>query len=308
MNPKSRFHLMIIILILASLACGISDITGPTSATEVPGALDTAVAKSLAETASMQTAIAQGVANQGNPTQGSGSVGAPTIQVQAPTNTLTPSITVSPTSDGAKVSVSQATNCRSGPGTVYDWLGALNPGQEVDILGKDPSGSSFYIKNPTNPSGFCWIWNTYATVSGNVAAVPVFTPMPTPTPAKTSTPTSAPIDFAVSFSEITTCFGFYYVELKVTNTGSLTWQSFESSIKDNVTATTVVHSDDVFQHWNGCNLALSQDDLTPGETGTTDSNLFNYNPAGNSMTATLKLCSVDGQAGTCLTKTITFTP
>jgi len=189
MDHKPRIYLMIIFLVIASLACGFSDLTGQVTSTTDPGALDTAVARSLVETASIQTAVAQGVSSVIAPTQGGGSAGGPTVQSQS---SLTPSLTVSPTSGKAMVSVSNATNCRSGPGTVYDWLGALNPGLEVEILGKDPSNSSYFIKNPTNPSGFCWIWNTYATVTGDLAAVPVYTPMPTPTLAKTATLTTVP--------------------------------------------------------------------------------------------------------------------
>ena len=303
MKSKSRIHLMIIFLILASLGCGVSDITGPTASSDDPDALDTAVAQSLAETASMQTAIAQGVGGSGNPTQG-GAVGVPTIQGQ-PTTQLP---TVSPTTDKAMVSVSQATNCRSGPGTTYDWLGALNPGQEVEILGKDPSGSSFYIQNPTNPSGFCWIWNTYATVTGSTAAVPRYTPMPTPTPAKTATPTKVPVDFSVSFSEVAFCSS-WYIEFTIVNTGSSNWQSYQTTVTDTVTTSTEVYQNDIFMDYDSvCTVSLTQNDLTPGETGNASSDAFFVNPAGHPMTATIKVCSADGLGGTCLSKSITFTP
>ena len=306
MNPKSRIHLMIIFLILTSLACGVSDITGSDSPTEAPGALDTAVAKSLAETASMQTAVAQGVANVANPTQDGGSVGAPTIQVQL--SSQTPSITVSPTTDKAMVSVSQSTNCRSGPGTTYEWLGALNPGQEVEILGKDSSGSSFYIKNPTNPSGFCWIWNTYATVTGDTAAVPVYTPMPTPTPAITATSTTPPVDFSVSYSEIFLCGTVYYMEFNITNTGSQIWQSYYSVVTDITDSVTNTNQKDKFEDYSSvCVLILDQGDLTPGESGKMWTQIV-VNVTGHSMTATFKLCSADGLGGNCLSKTINFTP
>jgi hypothetical protein len=304
MNHKSRIYLMIVFLLIASLACGFSDLTGQATSTSDPGALDTAVARSLAETASIQTAIAQGVASVGAPTQGGSSSGGPTVQVQ-PSETA--SMTVSPTSGKAMVSVSNATNCRSGPGTVYDWLGALNPGQEVEILGKDPSNSSYYIKNPTNPSSFCWIWNTYATVTGDMAAVPVYTPMPTPTPAKTSTPTTPPVDFSVTYSEIIVC-GNFYVEVNITNTGTLTWQSYDLKIDDTVTLTSGHWSDNIFVDYTGCVQTLAQADLSPGETGQGYAGSFVVNPTGHLLNATIKVCSADGLAGTCITKSFSFTP
>ena len=306
-SKKSRIYLMIVFLVISSLACSLSDLTGG-SATQDPGALDTAVANSLAQTASIQTAVAQGVASVVVPTTG-GNTGAgptiagPTIQAQ-PSETA--SLTVSPTSGKAMVSVSNATNCRSGPGTVYDWLGALNPGQEVEILGKDPSNSSFYIRNPTSQTGFCWIWNTYATVTGDLGAVPVYTPMPTPTAVKTATPT---IDFSASLSEVFLCGATYYIEFNFSNTGSLIWQSYYSATTDTNLSVTQTSQWDEFEDYSpACVKLSSQDDLAPGESGKAWSGGFASNPTGHYISATIKLCSLDGLGGTCISKSITFTP
>jgi len=310
MKHNSRIYLMVVFLVVASLACSLSDLTGQATATTDSGALDTAVAKSLAETASIQTAVAQGVASVVVPTQGGGSVVGPTVQgqpSQEPSITVSPTFTVSPTSAKAMVSVSNATNCRSGPGTVYDWLGALNPGQEVEILGKDPSNSSYYIKNPTSTSGFCWIWNTYATVTGDLGAVPVYTPMPTPTPAKTSTPTTPPVGFNVTFNEVFLC-GSYYIEFNITNTGSQIWQSIYSSVTDTTLSATTTSSWDLFEDWTGCTMNVAQDDLAPGESGQAWAGPLTGNPNGHLINATVKLCTADGLAGTCASKSISFTP
>ena len=187
-NRSPIIHL-VSILLLASLACGLSDITG-TTPPEQPGQLETAVARSLAETSSIETAIAQGVAGTMDP----GLQGTPqnATQSQPELPSLTPSLEISPTIERPMLSVSQVTNCRSGPGTTYDWLGALNVGQQAEIFGQDPAKTSWYIRNPDNSSGFCWVYGAFATVTGNSSAVPVFTPMPTPTPAITATPTTPP--------------------------------------------------------------------------------------------------------------------
>jgi hypothetical protein len=305
MDHKPRIYLMIIFLVIASLACSFSDLTGQATATQAPGSFDTAVAQSLAETSSIQTVVAQGVASVAAPTLGDSSPGGPTAEIQS---SLTPTLTVSATSGKAMVSVSNVTNCRSGPGTIYDWLGALNPGQEVEILGKDLSNSSYYIKNPTNSSGFCWIWNTYATVTGDMAAVPVFTPMPTPTPAISKTPTSLPISYSATFSELLFCPANYYITINIVNTGTLTWQSWDLSIDDTVSSTTALESDDKFMDITGCGSVNIQDDLSPGETGKLYSGAIPSNPEGHLIKASIKLCSADGLAGTCISKSITFTP
>ncbi len=313
---RTSIKIIVSILLLTSLACGISDIFGTTSPQEQPGDLETAVARSLAETAVIQTAIAQGVAGtldpgqQGNPqnsTQTQPELPSMTPSLELPS--LTPSLEISPTSERPMVSVSQETNCRSGPGSVYDWLGALNVGQQAEVFGKDPSNSSWYIRNPNNSSGFCWIFGSFATITGNSSSVPVFTPMPTPTPAKTATWTTAPMDFNVSFKEMDHCVGpKYYARFEIYNNSSVIWQSFQTIVTDTVTAETVHVQSNFFDQFVNCNLGVSQDDLAPGEPGEAYSLVFSVNPFGHLLSASIKLCTLDNQLGSCITKTLTFTP
>ena len=63
--------------------------------------------------------------------------------------------------------------------------------------------------------------------------------------------------------------------------------------------------------YTGCGAPVaSLEDLTPGEMGTAGNwyDIFSYNPAGHAITATIKLCSQDTLAGTCLEKSISLTP
>jgi uncharacterized protein YgiM (DUF1202 family) len=206
------------------------------------------------------------------------------------------------------VSVSQVTNCRSGPGSTYDWLGALNVGLQVEVIGRDPYNTSWYIRNPDNASGFCWIYGSFATITGNSSTVPVFTPMPTPTPAKTATFTTAPMDFVVSFKEMDTCGVQYYARYDLYNNSSVTWQSFQTITTDTVTAQTVTAQSNNFNQFVHCVLGISQADLTPGETGEANSVIFAVNPLGHLLSASIKLCTLDNLGGSCVTKTLTFTP
>jgi len=125
--------------------------------------------------------------------------GAPAVTDTA-TLTLVPganTATLTATPSVPMVTVSVATNCRSGPGTVYDQLGALNVGQSAQIVGKYTPANYWIINNPSG-SGTCWLWGQYATVSGNTAGLPEVPPPPTPTasytktPKPTSTPTASP--------------------------------------------------------------------------------------------------------------------
>ena len=80
------------------------------------------------------------------------------------------------------VSVSSNTNCRTGPGTIYDIVGALLVGEEAEVVGKGEWGYYWIIENPDG-AGECWLWNNYATITGPTDGLAVYTPPPTPTPA-----------------------------------------------------------------------------------------------------------------------------
>jgi uncharacterized protein YgiM (DUF1202 family) len=98
----------------------------------------------------------------------------PVIPSITPPPTLVPSIPM--------VSVSVNTNCRSGPSRFYDLLGGLRVGESARVVGKSPSTNYWIIETPRG-SGVCWLWNGYATVTGDTAALPVVeTPPPPPAP------------------------------------------------------------------------------------------------------------------------------
>ncbi len=103
---------------------------------------------------------------------------------ETPQPSLTPSATVTPTATQGKptVSVSVDTNCRTGPGKVYDWIGGLLVGEKAEVVGRSTDGQYWVIKNP-DQSGECWLWGNYATVTGSTTDLPRYTPPPTPTPA-----------------------------------------------------------------------------------------------------------------------------
>lgn len=89
------------------------------------------------------------------------------------------------------VSVSVNTNCRTGPGIIYDRVSALLVGQEAEVVARSGDGAYWVIRNPGG-SGTCWLWGFYATVEGPTAGLPVWDPPPTPTPEATITPTPTP--------------------------------------------------------------------------------------------------------------------
>ena len=81
-----------------------------------------------------------------------------------------------------KVTVSVATEYRTGPGQGYDLVGVLNPGQEAEAVGLSPDGEYLLIRNPANPVVLLWLKKDFATVTGDPVLLPISTPPPTPTP------------------------------------------------------------------------------------------------------------------------------
>lgn len=130
-----------------------------------------------------QTMIAETLAAGGTtPQVTNDSLPSPTItETISPTNTIEPTITLTATQDKPMVSVSVDTNCRSGPGKIFDYIGALLVGEKAEVVGQSMDGEYWIIKNPDR-AGECWLWANYATVTGPTANLPKFTPPPTPTP------------------------------------------------------------------------------------------------------------------------------
>lgn len=108
--------------------------------------------------------------------------------------TATPEFTATagPTSTPSvpQVTVSTNTNCRVGPGVVYDLIDALVIGQTGEVVGKNSGVPNYWVIKRPSGSGTCWLWGEYATVSGNTANLPEYPVPPTPTPSATPTPTA----------------------------------------------------------------------------------------------------------------------
>ncbi len=95
------------------------------------------------------------------------------------TPTATPTATLSITLG----SLTQNTNCRSGPLAVYDLIRTFLLGDTVQIVGRNAEGDYFFVTDPASPGKDCWLWGRYLEINGDVSQRPVFTPPPTPTPS-----------------------------------------------------------------------------------------------------------------------------
>jgi len=201
---------------------------------------------------------------------------------------------------GPAVQVSVDTNCRSGPGVDYSYQGALLVGDEASIFGTDPSGGWYYIDNPSEEKGYCWIWNHYAQTSGSISPLPVFTPGPTSVPEPR---------FSVGFREVESCGGAWQVEFEIVNTGVYTLESVSTFVQDTVTnAKTGSSSMNGFEKKTGCTLNQKPENRGPGESGFTVSLDLSNNPTGHLTYASVTVCTLDNLVGKCNTREFYFTP
>ncbi len=177
MNKPHGFTIFIIALILITMACNL-----PT------GTPDSAINSS-------PTPLPDTEIQPENGDQNSDDSIAELTTTLTPTNTPlpsnTPTITPTATPSIPIVWVTTNTNCRTGPGVVYDLLTTLLVGDEAEVVGKYTTSSPphWIIKK----DGYtCWLWGEYATVAGNIDNLPEMVPPPTPTPSPTITPSLTP--------------------------------------------------------------------------------------------------------------------
>jgi hypothetical protein len=93
-----------------------------------------------------------------------------------------PTPTVTPTQGPPMIRVSVDTNCRSGPGLIYEYLGALMTYENAEVLASSSLSGFWVIENPDNPGTECWVGEQYATIEGDTSHLPVREPPPPPEP------------------------------------------------------------------------------------------------------------------------------
>ena len=290
-----RRFLFVGVLVSAILACNLPIAAAPPVPTD-PGAAQTAAAQTVAASVNQTLAAIPSVVPPTLPL--SPLPPATESSTPSPTPSLSPTPEFTSTPTIPLVSVSMDTNCRSGPGQVYDYLGGLFVGQTAEVYGKNQNGDFWYIRLPGNSNTFCWLWGQHATIVGSAALLPVYTPPPTPTPMPS---------FELSYAGMDSCVG-WWAELKLKNTGSFAFLSYSISIKDLNTSTTLTGSENGFTDMNGCLASGIVASLDPGASTTFSSPQFGYNPDNHKMRATVTLCTQVNLGGECVSQTVEFKP
>ncbi len=295
-------------LIVAFLSAGFACVGMPVVAPPPEGSINTSVAQTvyadLTRNAPQSTSTATPELPTDTPSE---------TPTETPTLTQTPSVTpfFTPTPFITLITVSTPTNCRNGPGKVYAMQGALMVGEIAEVVGRDPTGDYWYIRNPDSSPEFCWVWGKYATLTGPASTLPILTPPPTPTPTMTPLPTMTPTPspaFKSDYIGLDSCGGSWWTEIKLKNKGSIPLKSVNISIKDRVTDIVVVNLADGFTNLDGCLSRATKDTLGLGDTYVLSAPAFTYDPTGHELKVVITLCSDTGQKGICVTNKFEFTP
>jgi uncharacterized protein YraI len=164
--PKIRLILPLLALWLAVVNCNLPNAG---AGAETPtGDIEEQIAGTM-------TALSSNAGGQGSQ---------PTATSAAPQPVIQATLTSTPC--GPTVTANVNANIRSGPGTVYDQIGALLQGQSAAVSGRNAEGSWWYISKSGLPGGVGWIAGSTVTASCLPTSVAVIAAPPTPTPQPVS--------------------------------------------------------------------------------------------------------------------------
>ena len=274
---KSPIILSIIALWLATLACGGTS----TVPTVDPNAAQTAIVETIAAIQTQTTPTTQ-----------------PTSTVELPTETLAPTLTAEPTGTSTvpMISVTVATNCRIGPGTEYERVGMLLVGQSTEIVGRDPFGQYWYVRNPSFGTPYCWLSAKYAIITGNPFSLPL-----QPVAGEQGA------NFEAEYRGQGKCSGEFWSNIELRNPSRGTFKSMNIVITDQDTGDVRSYTGNEFSFQDGCAIRGTST-IAPDKSVTISAPAFKYNLAGHPMSVSITLCTETNLTGICATKIITYVP
>ncbi|HNN14593.1 MAG TPA: hypothetical protein PKL78_13620 [Anaerolineales bacterium] len=100
----------------------------------------------------------------------------PTPTLVPPTQALPTLTPIPPTPTPAEVIVqvtAELVNCRLGPGTIYGTVNEIQQGKSLRAVGRNESSTWWYIKDPGNPAGFCWVSADVTDETGDTAPLSI---------------------------------------------------------------------------------------------------------------------------------------
>ncbi len=117
--------------------------------------------------------------------------------VAPPEEVVIPAEVLPPAVGDVTVTVTTATNCRTGPGQNFKIVYGMPVGQVAKVVAKNSYSGYWIIEIPGQNGQTCWLWGQYATINGDTASLkdvvtPTSAATATKTPTATATFTSAP--------------------------------------------------------------------------------------------------------------------
>jgi len=218
-----------------------------------------------------------------------------------PTSTQV-SIQTTPTlkTDALLISANLDTNCREGPDTIYPVFGHFLRGQTSEVQGSNTSQTWWYIKNPDNPEGYCWVWGETTYVEGITNEVAIITPPPLPPPG---------INYTATFSHIEDCGSIPVAVFGIENTGTLKLESLQMLIVDITKGGQLYWIPLLNQPFWSSKTSCNRDwnYMDPGDYAYVGGELLHAGILGHKAQAKINLCSEENQDGQCMEKTVQFT-
>jgi hypothetical protein len=192
----------------------------------------------------------------------------------------------------------EATNCRTGPGPLYEIVGYLNKDQEATAYGRNDASTWWYITHPTRDGEFCWVWAQTTEVIGETANLEIITP--SPIPITTS--------FTASFDQVNVCGSARLFIFRIENTGTQTLVWANIQVKDLATEKVVAGPENqntpFMSSAGACAPTMSE---LPGR-----SRAYSYIrqsveiKSGTRLRAFIILCTDMNQGGVCVEQRVTF--
>lgn len=272
---KVHFHLLGLLLITALIlsACNL-----PISDTAVESSTSDATATTdLFATQTMQAKLV--------PTHTA-------TEARTETPTLEPSATSTP--EPPKAEVLRVTNCRVGPGGLYDLVAKYEAGQQLNVVAKDLGGGYWFVQNPEKLEEQCYLLAQNIKITGDTEPLPKFTPLPSPT--------AAPY-FEATFRKFDICENRNYVVFDIENLGSFPFRSVYIRVINQKIGESVEQAYNAFDLRARCVLAKNIAPLDVGKSGFVYSPQFKWSGHGEKLRVIIMACTEKNLKGSCVTQT-----
>jgi hypothetical protein len=117
-------------------------------------------------------------------------------------------------------------------------VGYLFVGQQSEVLARNRSDSWWYIRNPSHPERSCWVWAETTQISGDTAAIPLYSSLAAQTPVVVSGPA-----FKIESVNLTSCGGLPAAAFGVKNIGTSRFESASLVFEDLTNGLTLLQID-----------------------------------------------------------------